>query len=152
MKAIYTSGVPTPVPVPFNSEYLYRDLPTISEQRLLYLRRPRSDLSGQNCRSQRQNPRRRRTQSWCSHNCASSRSWEKSFWSQKVSTHVRWWHMGRSGFPLTKVNSTLHGIPILVKDSISAHGMNNTAGYYCLVGAKTKVRPPWLRDFEMLAL
>ncbi|KAF2803868.1 amidase signature enzyme [Mytilinidion resinicola] len=34
--------------------------------------------------------------------------------------------------------SLLHGIPILVKDSISAHGMNNTAGSYCLAGAKTK--------------
>ncbi|KAF7865384.1 hypothetical protein EAF04_006360 [Stromatinia cepivora] len=34
--------------------------------------------------------------------------------------------------------SSLHGIPILVKDSISAHGMNNTAGSYCLEGAKTK--------------
>ncbi|KAJ5116246.1 hypothetical protein N7456_000594 [Penicillium angulare] len=34
--------------------------------------------------------------------------------------------------------SKLHGIPILVKDTISVHGMNNTAGSYCLVGAKTK--------------
>ncbi|KAI1617985.1 glutamyl-tRNA amidotransferase subunit A [Exophiala viscosa] len=32
----------------------------------------------------------------------------------------------------------LHGIPVLVKDSISSVGMNNTAGSYCLVGAKTK--------------
>ncbi|KAJ5613653.1 hypothetical protein N7528_007307 [Penicillium herquei] len=34
--------------------------------------------------------------------------------------------------------SKLHGMPILVKDTISVHGMNNTAGSYCLVGAKTK--------------
>ena len=34
--------------------------------------------------------------------------------------------------------SVLHGIPILVKDSISTVGMNNTAGSYCLVGAKTR--------------
>jgi len=34
--------------------------------------------------------------------------------------------------------SELHGIPILIKDTISAHGMNNTAGSYCLVGSKTK--------------
>ena len=33
--------------------------------------------------------------------------------------------------------SMLHGIPILVKDSISVHGMNNTGGSYCLVGSKT---------------
>lgn len=32
----------------------------------------------------------------------------------------------------------LHGIPILIKDTISAHGTNNTAGSYCLVGAKPK--------------
>lgn len=35
-------------------------------------------------------------------------------------------------------HSELHGIPILIKDTISAHGMNNTAGSYCLVGSKTK--------------
>lgn len=35
-------------------------------------------------------------------------------------------------------NSELHGIPILVKDTISAHAMNNTAGSYCLVGSTTK--------------
>ncbi|KAJ5687403.1 hypothetical protein N7536_010022 [Penicillium majusculum] len=33
--------------------------------------------------------------------------------------------------------SPLHGLPVLVKDSISAHGMNNTAGSLCLVGSKT---------------
>ncbi|KAL1608053.1 hypothetical protein SLS60_002992 [Paraconiothyrium brasiliense] len=39
----------------------------------------------------------------------------------------------------TGPRSILHGIPILVKDSISAEGMNNTAGSCCLVGARTKV-------------
>jgi amidase len=34
--------------------------------------------------------------------------------------------------------SELHGIPILVKDTISAHGMNNTSGSYCLAGSRTK--------------
>lgn len=33
--------------------------------------------------------------------------------------------------------SPLHGLPVLVKDSISAHGMNYTAGSLCLVGSKT---------------
>jgi amidase len=44
----------------------------------------------------------------------------------------------RASFSLTKFNSTLHEIPILVKDSISVHVMNNTAGSHCLVGARTK--------------
>ncbi|KAH8587917.1 amidase [Bisporella sp. PMI_857] len=34
--------------------------------------------------------------------------------------------------------SELHGIPILIKDIVSTHGMNNTAGLYCLIGSKTK--------------
>lgn len=34
--------------------------------------------------------------------------------------------------------SRLHGIPILVKDSISVHGLQNTAGSCCLDGATTK--------------
>lgn len=33
--------------------------------------------------------------------------------------------------------SELHGIPIVVKDSISAHGMNITVGSYCLLGSRT---------------
>ncbi|KAF8862817.1 hypothetical protein BDZ45DRAFT_767570 [Acephala macrosclerotiorum] len=46
----------------------------------------------------------------------------------------------------------LHGIPILVKESISAHGMNNTAGSYCLVGAKTKNEADLAECFSNLSV
>ena len=38
---------------------------------------------------------------------------------------------------ISVAGSKLHGIPILIKGSISAHGMNKTAGSCCLVGSKT---------------
>lgn len=38
----------------------------------------------------------------------------------------------------TGPRSRLHGIPILVKDSLSVDGLQNTAGSKCLVGATTK--------------
>jgi amidase len=43
------------------------------------------------------------------------------------------------------MDSKFHGIPILVKDSVSVHGMNNTAGSYCLVGSKTKTESSLIR-------